>query len=89
MSAVHTLTAANDTASLVAARPGDRQDQTEIELALRKYCRDIHTNASTTVAAINWALRQGGDTLSAIRAGRQRAAQLHWRATHLSSNNKA
>jgi hypothetical protein len=73
------LLASND-ALLPTPRSSTRTDAAEIEAAVGKYCRTLRASASDTVAAISWALRQGGDTLSAIRAGRQRAAQLHDRS---------
>jgi hypothetical protein len=76
------LTASHSEApALTGLRLQERADATEISAAVSKYCRSLRLNASDTVAAINCALRAGGDTLSAARAGRQRAAQLHHRAT--------
>jgi hypothetical protein len=75
--------------ALMATRSTQRYDAAEVENAVRKYCRALRANASDTVAAINWALRTSGDTLSAIRAGRQRAAQLHDRSTHSHPPKKA
>ncbi|PRH82608.1 hypothetical protein [Arenimonas caeni] len=75
--------------ALLAQRPSARTDEREVTAAVKRYCAGLHANASDTVAAINWALRQAGDTFSAIRAGRQRAAQLHWRRTHSTPTQKA
>ncbi len=72
----------SDRPALCPIRPTTRADAAEVTAAVSKYCRSLRANASDTVAAINAALRAGGDTLSAIRAGRQRAAQLHERTTH-------
>lgn len=74
---------------LSGIRQATRADAAEICAAVGRYCRQLRVSASDTVAATNVALRQGGDTLSAIRAGRQRAAQLHWRATHPTTPLKA
>lgn len=75
--------------ALTAPRPSKRADEPEITAAVKRHCAQLHANTSDTVAAINWALRQGGDTLSAIRAGRQRAAQLNWKRTHSNQPEKA
>ncbi|MCG2605015.1 MAG: hypothetical protein KBO60_18300 [Achromobacter sp.] len=75
--------------ALTSPRPGQRADETEVTAAVKRYCAQLHASTSDTVAAINWALRQGGDTLSAIRAGRQRAAQLNWKRTHSNQPEKA
>lgn len=75
--------------ALLPPRATERADAAEITAAVKRYCARLHANASETVAAINFALRQGGDTLSAIRAGRQRAAQLQWRRTHTAPTHKA
>lgn len=74
---------------LPAPRADMRADAAEIRAAVGRYCRTLRVSASDCVAATNWALQRGGDTLSAIRAGRQRAAQLHWRATHPITPTKA
>lgn len=79
----------NELQALVPTRSNGRPDAAEIENGVRRYCRVLRANASDTVAAINAALRAGGDTLSAIRAGRQRAAQLHDRSTHSHPPTKA
>lgn len=75
--------------ALLPQRQAERPDAGEITAAVKRYCTRLHANASDSVAAINWALRHAGDTLSAIRAGRQRAAQLHWRSTHTTPTEKA
>ena len=75
--------------ALTTPRPSQRVDEAEVTAAVKRYCAQLHANTSDTVAAINWALRQGGDTLSAIRAGRQRAAQLNWKRTHSNQPEKA
>lgn len=74
---------------LTGVRLTQRKDATEVEAAVRRYCREIEATSSTTVAAVNLALRQATDTLSAIRAGRHRAEQLHARALHHSQPLKA
>jgi hypothetical protein len=79
----------SDLQALLRARPNGRPDAAEIENGVRKYCRALRANASDTVAAINAALRAGGDTLSAVRVGRQRAAQLHDRRIHSLPPTKA
>ena len=71
-----------DAAALSPVRPTTRPDAADVTAAVSKYCRSLRLNASDTVAAINTALRAAGDTLSASRAGRLRAAQLHERSTH-------
>jgi hypothetical protein len=74
---------------LTGVRATRRDDAAEIEAAVRRHCRDLGASTSTTVAAVNLALRQAGDTLSAIRAGRHRAEQLHARAQFLTPPIKA
>lgn len=76
-------------ARLTTPRPGERIDADQIEAALRTYCAQLRINASDTAAVIAWALRSRSHTLQAIREGRQRAAQLHWRATHPTTPTKA
>lgn len=56
----------------VMARP-DAQD---VAIAVARHCRRIGCDQSNTTAAVSWALRAPGDTLNAIRSGRQRAEQL-------------
>lgn len=70
-------------APMTAPRPTTRADAAEIDRAVRKYCADLRLNASDTAAAIAWALRSGSHTLQAIREGRARAQQLHWRRNHI------
>jgi hypothetical protein len=72
-------------APLTAPRPTTRTDAAEVDRAVRKYCADLRLNASDTAAAIAWALRSGSHTLQAIREGRARAQQLHWRRNHPTS----
>lgn len=79
----------NDTQALCAIRRTPRADATQIEAGVKAYCRTLRANASDTVAAINAALLAGGDTMSAIRVGRRRAAQLHERSTHSHLPTKA
>lgn len=79
----------NETPALCSIRPTQRTDASEVTTGVLKYCRTLRANASDTVAAINAALRAGGDTLSAIRAGRRRAAQLHERSSHFRPPTKA
>lgn len=76
-------------AALLPPRAAERPDAEDIVAGVKRYCAQLHATATETVAAINFALRQGGDTLSAIRAGRQRAAQLQWRRTHSAPTQKA
>ncbi|KAA2285454.1 hypothetical protein [Arenimonas fontis] len=75
--------------ALLATRATSRPDAPEIAAAVKRYCTRLRANASDTAAAVNWALRHTGDTLSAIRAGRHRAAQLHWRSTQSTPTEKA
>lgn len=75
--------------ALLTTRATDRPDAPEVAAAVKRYCQRLRANTSDTVAAVNWALRHTGDTLSAIRAGRQRAAQLHWRSAHSTPTEKA
>ena len=82
-------TRSNDSPALCPVRPTPRPDTAEVIAGVRGFCRRLRVNASDTVAAINYALRAGGDTLSAIRAGHQRAAQLHDRSTHSHPLTKA
>lgn len=79
----------NDRPALCAIRPNTRADAADVTAGVLKYCRQLRANASDTVAAINAALRTGGDTMSAVRAGRRRAAQLHERSTHSHPPTKA
>lgn len=74
---------------LTGIRATQRVDAHEVELAVRRHCRTLGATSSTTVAAVNLALRQAGDTLSAVRAGRDRAEQLHARAQFLTPPIKA
>lgn len=74
---------------LTGVRATQRADAHEVEAAVRRHCRDLGATTSTTIAAVNLALRQAGDTLSAIRAGRHRAEQLHARAQFLTPPIKA
>lgn len=81
--------ATSECLALLPPRDGKRPDASQVTAAVKRYCARLHANTSDTVAAINWALRHAGDTLSAIRAGRQRAAQLHWRRTRSTPTEKA
>jgi hypothetical protein len=74
---------------LTGVRATKRTDAHEVEAAVRRHCRDLRATTSTTVAAVNLALRQAGDTLSAIRAGNRRAEQLHARDRFLTPPIKA
>lgn len=65
--------------ALVSVR-GARADGADIERAIRRHCRDLGASQSTTTGAINFALKEHGSTLQAIRAGNRRADQLHHRA---------
>jgi hypothetical protein len=56
--------------------PMARPDADWVAKAVYLYCHRLGCDQSNTTAAVSWALRAGGDTLSAIRAGRDRAAQL-------------
>jgi hypothetical protein len=58
-----------------------RTDEEEHDIArtVRSHCRKIGCDESNTVAAIAWALRSPGATLTAIRFGNQRADQLRQR----------
>ena len=82
-------THAADMPALSSVRPTTRPDAADVTAAVSKYCRALRLNASDTVAAINYALLAGGDTFSASRAGRRRAAQLHERSTHSHPPTKA
>lgn len=52
------------------------QQRQDITRGVQKHCQRIGCDQSNTIAAVAWALRTPGDPLSAVRAGRQRAAQL-------------
>lgn len=56
--------------------PMARPDADWVAKAVYLHCHRIGCDESNTTAAVSWALRAGGDTLTAIRAGRLRAAQL-------------
>jgi hypothetical protein len=76
MSFVDTLTSLFTPRPTPPATPMARPDAECVGRVVWMYCHRIGCNESNTTAAVSWALRQGGDTLSAIRAGRQRAMQL-------------
>ena len=59
---------------------GLRADGADIERGVRAHCTRLGASESTTTAAINWALREHGSTLDAVRAGNRRADQLHQRS---------
>jgi len=79
----------NEGPAFCSIRATPRADAAEVTAGVRSFCRRLRANASDTVASINYALRAGGDTLSAIRAGHQRAAQLHERSSHSHPPTKA
>jgi hypothetical protein len=51
-------------------------ERADIARAVTHHCKRIGCDESNTVAAVAWALRTGGDQLTAVRAGNTRAAQL-------------
>jgi len=55
------------------------EEERDITRAVRSHCRVVGCDESNTVAAIAWALRSPGCTLSAVRFGNQRADQLRAR----------
>ncbi len=64
---------------MIAVLQLSRPHDSDIVIGVRSYCHRLGYDASTTEAAIQWALRSPGSTLLAIRAGRDRADQLHAR----------
>ena len=52
------------------------EEMTDIARGVHAHCKRIGCDESNTLAAIAWALRTPGDTFTAARAGKQRAAQL-------------
>lgn len=63
----------------VVTTPLHRVRDSQVADGVRRYCRRMHYDPSTTESAINWALRAPGSTLTAIRSGHDRADQLHHR----------
>lgn len=71
------MSAALEYSPAPGARNQDQRD--DIARAVVLHCRRLQCDQSNTVASVAWALRAAGDTLAAIRAGRDRAAQLRHR----------
>ena len=64
---------------LLTAKP-TRPDADDIVKPVARYCRLLGCDESNTIGAIAWALREpGSNTLAAVRAGKKRADQLHFR----------
>lgn len=51
-------------------------DAHSVTLAVTRYAREIGCNSSNGVAAANYGLRTGGDTIACIRHGKDRARNL-------------
>lgn len=74
------IVASNQQLDALLTVRGLRADGADVERGVRAHCARIGASESTTTAAINWALREHGSTLDAVRAGQRRADQLHQRS---------
>lgn len=64
--------------TIVTERPS-RHDAHDITKSVAKHCHLVGCDESNTIAAVAWALKEPGDTLKAIRAGKKRADCLRLR----------
>lgn len=64
--------------TMVEVKP-TRADAHDVAKSVAKHCRLIGCDESNTIAAVAWALKEPGDTLKALRAGKRRAECLRYR----------